>query len=104
MPISTRQRLRHSGTFELEDDPAGVLIKCSLSPSSGPKISSRGCCHNWSVAKSGRVLACEFGAAILHNKSAHSHRTEPNTGLETLKLRTLATKDGESYSISGQKM
>ncbi|KAK2749408.1 hypothetical protein FQN57_006341 [Myotisia sp. PD_48] len=30
--------------------------------------------------------------------------TEPNTGLETLKLRTSATKDGDSYRISGQKI
>ncbi|KAF2706468.1 acyl-CoA dehydrogenase NM domain-like protein [Pleomassaria siparia CBS 279.74] len=30
--------------------------------------------------------------------------TEPNTGLETLKLRTLAKKDGEHYLISGQKI
>jgi alkylation response protein AidB-like acyl-CoA dehydrogenase len=30
--------------------------------------------------------------------------TEPNTGLETLKLRTLATKNGDHYSVSGQKM
>jgi acyl-CoA dehydrogenase len=31
-------------------------------------------------------------------------RTEPNTGLETLKLRTQAVRDGDSYRISGQKM
>lgn len=31
-------------------------------------------------------------------------RTEPNTGLETLKLRTVAVKDGDSYRVSGQKM
>ena len=30
--------------------------------------------------------------------------TEPNTGLETLKLRTQAVRDGDSYSISGQKI
>lgn len=30
--------------------------------------------------------------------------TEPNTGLETLKLRTLATRDGDHYNISGQKI
>ncbi|KAK3210047.1 hypothetical protein GRF29_44g1423195 [Pseudopithomyces chartarum] len=30
--------------------------------------------------------------------------TEPNTGLETLKLRTFAKKEGDSYSISGQKI
>ncbi|PGH13493.1 hypothetical protein AJ79_03623 [Helicocarpus griseus UAMH5409] len=30
--------------------------------------------------------------------------TEPNTGLETLKLRTEAIKDGDSYRISGQKI
>lgn len=31
--------------------------------------------------------------------------TEPNTGLETLKLKTMATKKGdEGYSISGQKI
>ncbi|OCK84089.1 acyl-CoA dehydrogenase NM domain-like protein [Lepidopterella palustris CBS 459.81] len=30
--------------------------------------------------------------------------TEPNTGLDTLKLRTLATKDGDHYYISGQKI
>jgi acyl-CoA dehydrogenase len=30
--------------------------------------------------------------------------TEPNTGLETLKLTTLATKSGSEYSISGQKI
>ena len=30
--------------------------------------------------------------------------TEPNTGLETLKLKTLATKDGDGYRISGQKI
>ncbi|KAF2020898.1 acyl-CoA dehydrogenase NM domain-like protein [Aaosphaeria arxii CBS 175.79] len=30
--------------------------------------------------------------------------TEPNTGLETLKLRTTAKKDGDSYLISGQKI
>lgn len=30
--------------------------------------------------------------------------TEPNTGLETLKLRTTATKDGDDYLITGQKM
>ena len=30
--------------------------------------------------------------------------TEPNTGLETLKLRTTAEKDGDGYLISGQKM
>ncbi|GAB7354950.1 hypothetical protein MBLNU459_g5566t1 [Dothideomycetes sp. NU459] len=40
---------------------------------------------------SGEVRAC-FGV------------TEPNTGLETLKLRTTATKDGDSYRISGQKI
>ncbi|KAF2233099.1 acyl-CoA dehydrogenase NM domain-like protein [Viridothelium virens] len=30
--------------------------------------------------------------------------TEPNTGLETLKLRSMATRDGDHYKISGQKM
>ncbi|EON69412.1 acyl-CoA dehydrogenase [Coniosporium apollinis CBS 100218] len=30
--------------------------------------------------------------------------TEPNTGLETLKLRTLAKRDGDHYSITGQKI
>jgi acyl-CoA dehydrogenase len=30
--------------------------------------------------------------------------TEPNTGLETLKLRTQAVRDGDSYTISGQKI
>jgi acyl-CoA dehydrogenase len=30
--------------------------------------------------------------------------TEPNTGLETLKLRTQAVRDGDGYSISGQKI
>ncbi|KAM5468423.1 putative medium-chain acyl-CoA dehydrogenase [Microsporum ferrugineum] len=30
--------------------------------------------------------------------------TEPNTGLDTLKLRTVAVKDGDSYRVSGQKM
>ncbi|KAF2243616.1 acyl-CoA dehydrogenase NM domain-like protein [Trematosphaeria pertusa] len=30
--------------------------------------------------------------------------TEPNTGLETLKLRTFAKRDGDSYLISGQKI
>jgi acyl-CoA dehydrogenase len=30
--------------------------------------------------------------------------TEPNTGLETLKLRTTATPSGDGYSISGQKI
>jgi acyl-CoA dehydrogenase len=30
--------------------------------------------------------------------------TEPNTGLETLKLRTRAIKDGDTYKISGQKI
>lgn len=30
--------------------------------------------------------------------------TEPNTGLETLKLRTTARKDGDSYIINGQKI
>lgn len=30
--------------------------------------------------------------------------TEPNTGLETLKLKTLATKKGDGYSVSGQKI
>ena len=30
--------------------------------------------------------------------------TEPNTGLETLKLRTRAVLDGDEYSISGQKI
>ncbi|KAL1977313.1 hypothetical protein VTN31DRAFT_172 [Thermomyces dupontii] len=30
--------------------------------------------------------------------------TEPNTGLETLKLRTQAVRDGDSYLISGQKI
>ncbi|KAF2262696.1 acyl-CoA dehydrogenase NM domain-like protein [Lojkania enalia] len=30
--------------------------------------------------------------------------TEPNTGLETLKLRTLAKKEGDDYLISGQKI
>ncbi|KAK2757565.1 hypothetical protein FQN54_004534 [Arachnomyces sp. PD_36] len=30
--------------------------------------------------------------------------TEPNTGLETLKLRTEAIRDGDSYRISGQKI
>jgi acyl-CoA dehydrogenase len=30
--------------------------------------------------------------------------TEPNTGLETLKLRTLATRSGSNYKISGQKI
>jgi acyl-CoA dehydrogenase len=32
------------------------------------------------------------------------HRTEPDTGLETLKLKTQAKKDGNDYLISGQKM
>jgi acyl-CoA dehydrogenase len=40
---------------------------------------------------SGAVRAC-FGV------------TEPNTGLETLKLRTQATKSGSNYHISGQKI
>lgn len=30
--------------------------------------------------------------------------TEPNTGLETLKLKTIARRDGDSYVISGQKI
>lgn len=30
--------------------------------------------------------------------------TEPNTGLETLKLRTNAIKDGDGYRVSGQKI
>ncbi|KAF1808690.1 acyl-CoA dehydrogenase NM domain-like protein [Eremomyces bilateralis CBS 781.70] len=30
--------------------------------------------------------------------------TEPNTGLETLKLQTTAKKDGDSYSVTGQKI
>lgn len=30
--------------------------------------------------------------------------TEPNTGLETLKLRTTATRDSDGYRISGQKI
>ena len=30
--------------------------------------------------------------------------TEPNTGLDTLRLRTTATKKGDYYSISGQKI
>ncbi|KAF2840234.1 acyl-CoA dehydrogenase NM domain-like protein [Patellaria atrata CBS 101060] len=30
--------------------------------------------------------------------------TEPNTGLETLKLRTVAKRDGDFYYISGQKI
>ncbi|KAF6235333.1 hypothetical protein HO173_006529 [Letharia columbiana] len=30
--------------------------------------------------------------------------TEPSTGLETLKLKTLAVRDGDSYNISGQKI
>jgi acyl-CoA dehydrogenase len=30
--------------------------------------------------------------------------TEPNTGLNTLQLRTLATRNGDSYLISGQKI
>ncbi|KAJ5094848.1 hypothetical protein N7456_010709 [Penicillium angulare] len=30
--------------------------------------------------------------------------TEPNTGLETLKLKTLATKTADGYSVSGQKI
>jgi acyl-CoA dehydrogenase len=33
-----------------------------------------------------------------------AHSTEPNTGLETLKLRTTAKRDGDDYLISGQKM
>lgn len=33
-----------------------------------------------------------------------SSSTEPNTGLETLKLRTMASRDGDHYKISGQKM
>lgn len=30
--------------------------------------------------------------------------TEPNTGLDTLKLKTLARKEGDSYSVTGQKI
>ena len=30
--------------------------------------------------------------------------TEPNTGLETLKLKTTATPDGDGYRVSGQKI
>jgi len=30
--------------------------------------------------------------------------TEPNTGLETLKLKTFAKKEGDHYSITGQKI
>ncbi|TGO64913.1 hypothetical protein BCON_0005g00950 [Botryotinia convoluta] len=30
--------------------------------------------------------------------------TEPNTGLDTLKLRTRATREGDTYKISGQKI
>lgn len=30
--------------------------------------------------------------------------TEPNTGLDTLRLKTLATRKGDKYSISGQKI
>lgn len=37
------------------------------------------------------------------NRLTH-HRTEPNTGLETLKLRTRAVRDGDYYKITGQKM
>jgi hypothetical protein len=34
----------------------------------------------------------------------HDISTEPNTGLETLKLRTRAVKKGDTYEISGEKM
>ncbi|RMJ21636.1 acyl-CoA dehydrogenase, partial [Aspergillus sp. HF37] len=30
--------------------------------------------------------------------------TEPNTGLETLKLKTMATRKGDGYSVTGQKI
>lgn len=30
--------------------------------------------------------------------------TEPNTGLETLKLKTIAKRDGDDYLVSGQKI
>lgn len=30
--------------------------------------------------------------------------TEPNTGLETLKLKTVAKRDGDKYLVSGQKI
>jgi len=32
------------------------------------------------------------------------HRTEPNTGLETLKLQTKAVKKGDYYEVTGSKM
>jgi alkylation response protein AidB-like acyl-CoA dehydrogenase len=35
---------------------------------------------------------------------ANAYRTEPNTGSATLKLKTVAKKDGDKYLISGQKM
>ena len=30
--------------------------------------------------------------------------TEPNSGLDTLKLQTRAVRNGDNYEISGQKM
>jgi acyl-CoA dehydrogenase len=46
---------------------------------------------------------------MLPNLTNGSYRTcfgvtEPNTGLETLKLRTQAVRDGDKYKISGQKI
>jgi acyl-CoA dehydrogenase len=39
-----------------------------------------------------------------YGSPAYMTRTEPNTGLETLKLKTFARKEGEHYYISGQKI
>lgn len=47
----------------------------------------------------GVCMASPNGPTTLMKRS-----TEPNTGLETLKLRTEAVKDGDMYRISGQKM
>lgn len=55
----------------------------------------------------GDVRTC-FGVYVRHNGHIGyrlTYRsTEPNTGLETLKLRTRAVRDGDYYKISGQKM
>lgn len=57
----------------------------------------------------GKIRTC-FGVSVASASSLLTHcadccyRTEPNTGLDTLKLKTLAKRDGDDYVISGQKM
>src|SRR5450432_785560 len=71
----------------------------------GSAIHSRKCLRHATCCQIWQPRTASFNASATHKGTSRANFgvTEPNTGLETLKLKTTATKcsDGSSHSISG---